>query len=390
MRYLAPLLLVLLVLPAHAGAEAALGGERSATGQNAYIAASEVRVTKPLPADIVAAGMAVHILVPVEGDVLAAAGTVEVADGAKGNVRAVGGRVNVRGPVEGDVAAAAGTLGISGSARTIYGAGASVNVEASSTGDVTLYGANVTVGGEYGGNVSVTASNQLALLPGTHIRGVLRYSAPERLTIPDSVRVDGGVRYTGSYAYVPTTQQVHQYAVAGAGIFFLVRVIAGCILAGLLAGLFSNAAIRISDLVLTREPVRWLRLLLIGIAAGILTPVLLLLLFVSLVGAALAFLLSILYALLLLLAYTATGIVLGLLLRRTVLPRAYGTHAFQWQDALVGTVVIHLIGFVPFFGTVAIFLFACVCAGALLTAAFAATFPNLPPRLTRARLRLYE
>jgi hypothetical protein len=388
MKYVLVILLVLLILPTRAGAEA-LGGERTSAGQNAYIASDSVVISNPLPADIVTAGMRVSINVPVSGDVLAAAGSVNVANGALGNVRALGGRVQVHGPVEGDVAAAAGTLGVYGSARTIYGAAGSIDVEASSTGNVSLYGSNVTLGGDYSGDVLVTASNRLTILPGTHIAGALRYSAPEQLVLPESVRIDQGVRYTGSYAYVPTTEQVHQYAIAGAGIFFLVRSIAACILAGLLAGLFPRAAEAVGNLVLVREPKRWLRLTALGFAAAIGTPILLFLLFVSLVGAALSILLSILYALLLVLAYTSTGIVIGMLLRRTLLPRLYGDAAFSWPDALLGTFLVQLIGFIPMVGTIIITLCAFLCAGALLTASFIAAFPQLPRPLSRDTLRAY-
>ncbi len=379
--------LIALIAPFTAGAAEPV---RDASSPNVYFANSTVRITNALPADLITAGGSVSIEAPIGGDVLAAGGTLDVRSGAGGDVRVVGGRARIVGPVNGDVAAAALTLGVFGTARTIYAAGASVTVEASSTGAARIYGANVALGGTYGSNVSVVASNQLTILPGTHIRGTLTYSAPEQLVLPESVIIDGGVRYTGSYAYLPTKEQVRQYALAGAGIFFLVRVLAGAIVAGLLAGLFPKVAATVSALALAREPRQLLKTFLIGAGVVILSPLLILILFISLVGAGLSLLLSILYALLLVLAYTATGIVLGHTLRRVVLFRIYGDREPMWQDAVVGTALVHIVSLVPYLGIVVVFLFALLCAGALATCAFVACFPSLPPRLTRAHLQSYD
>lgn len=388
MKYVSLMLpLIALLAPSVAGAAEPV---RDANSPNVYFADPAVRITNALPADLITAGGSVSVEAPVGGDVLAAGGTLDVRSGAGGDVRVLGGRARVVGPVNGDVAAAAGTLGIFGTARTIYAAGASVTVEASSTGAARIYGANVALGGTYGGNVSVVASNRLNILPGTRIRGTLTYSAPEQLALPESVIIEGGVRYTGSYAYLPTKEQVRQYALAGAGIFFLVRVLAGAIVAGLLAGLFPKAAEKVSALALARKPRTLLKTFLIGISVAILTPLLILFLFISLVGAGLSLLLSILYALLFVVAYATTGIVLGYLLRQVVLYRIYGEREPLWQDAVVGTALVHSISLIPLLGTATVFLFAMLCAGALATCAFTACFPALPPRLTRAHLKTYD
>ncbi len=247
-------------------------------------------------------------------------------------------------------------------------------MEGSSTGDVKIYGANVALSGTYAGNVTVVASNHFTLGENTHISGSLKYSAPEELAIPATSEVEGGARYTGAYAYVPTSQQVHQFAVVGSGIFFAVRILAGVIVAGLIAGLFPLFSERISSMALSREPRSLLSLLGIGIALALLTPPLCLLLFISFVGAELALLLMLLYALLILLSFIFCGVALGLLLRRTVLHRVNGVQEFSWSDAVIGTICVHVIGLVPILGTILVFLFALVCAGALARSAYQQAF----------------
>ncbi len=371
-------LLPLLALPLTVGAAdaptASAAAASTSSSSNAYLAESEVTIEQPLPADLITIGGSVSVTAPVAGDVLAAGGTVAVAQGAGGDVRVAGGRVTVRGDVGGDIAAAGGSVRITGSAHSIYAAGGAVTVDGSSEGDVTIYGADVALAGEYAGDVSVIASNHFAIGKDTHIRGVLKYSAPEALSVPESAAIDGGTRYTGAYSYVPTSKQAHQYALIGSLLFFAVRVLAAAIVAGLIAGLFPIFSERIADAVLTRRVRPTLRLFLLGAALAVLTPILCVLLLVSFVGAELAFLLAIMYAFMAIVSYAFCGIVIGALLRRTTLYKIRGARDLTWQDAALGTVCVHLAGLLPLVGTAFICALALVCAGALFRTAYRTAF----------------
>lgn len=370
------LLIPLLLLPLAAGAAADPVSSSTAT-KSTYLAESRIMISQPLGGDLVAAGGTVDVRAPVAGDVLAAGGTVLVSQGAGGDVRVAGGKVSVTGLVAGDIAAAGGTVRVRGAGRSIYAAGGSVDVEGSSAGDVTIYGANVFLSGDYQGDVSVVASNKLTLGENTHIHGQLRYSAPEELTVPDTVHIDGGARYTGAYAYVPTNKQVHQYALIGTILFFLVRVLAGAIVAGLIAGLFPAFVERICSLVLTRDTQRSGKMFIIGLLVAIGIPLLSLFLLVSFVGAELAVLLIVGYIFLALIGYASTGILAGAILRKTVLDRLQGPRELGWSDAVLGTVLVHLVGLVPLLGTPVIFLVTLAVVGAISYTAYRAAFSNV-------------
>jgi cytoskeletal protein CcmA (bactofilin family) len=368
------LLIPLLLLPLFAGAAPV---PTTTASTSTYVADSNVDISQPLPGDLVTAGGSVDVVAPVDGDVIAIGGAVSVAQGAHGDVRVAGGKVSVGGTVDGDIAAAAGTIRIRGSAAGIYAAGGAVDIQATSTGDVTVYGANVLLSGDYGGNVTVVASNRLALNPGTHVHGQLRYSAPQELSVPQSVQLDGGARYTGAYAYVPTSQQVHQFALIGSALFFAVRVLAGMIVAGLIAGLFPMLVERIAVILLVRNSKRVSLVLLTGILVTVFTPLLCLFLLLSFVGAELALLLLVSYLFLGLVAYAFTGVLAGVLLRRTVLLRLQGHDEFSWQDAAIGTAVVHLIGLVPYLGTPLVILMALSSAGALCWCLYQTAFSRI-------------
>lgn len=341
---------------------------------NAYLAGASVTVTTGLPADLVAAAGTVNIYAPVAGDVLAAAGTVLIERPVGGDVRAVGGKVTVANDVAGDVAVAGGSVTVSGLARGVYVIGGTVLVTGGATGPVTIYGADVTLSGDIAGDVEVIASDSFTLGNDTRIQGALRYNAPEAVTIPADVVVDGGITYTGSYAYVPTNEEAQRFAIAGAGIFFLVRMLAGMLAAGLVVGLFPSFARTVVNGALYSGTRRSILSVLLGFALFVASPILILLLLLTFVGAGVAFLLGALYLLLILLSYIFAAVIAGAALRRGLSRHLRFLGEVTWRDAVLGVAVLSLIGIIPVVGWFAKLLLTFLAAGALAAIAYRTGF----------------
>lgn len=371
-------LLALLAVPSFADA-ATVAAHRSVTfsdtsPDNAYIAGGTVTVTGPINGDLTTGGGTVATYAHVSGDALALGGTVLIAKPVDGDIRAIGGRVSIVASTTNDVFAAGGSVSVTGTAGDIVAVGSNVELSASTTGDVNAYGADVELSGFYDGNVMVVSSNRFSIAPGTHITGTLHYKAPQQVSLPESAHVDGGASYTGSYAYVPTSEEVHRYAIAGAAIFFVVRALAGVIVAGLIAGLFPAFAIAVNDRVLLGRPRRTILLGLLGFALAVATPILLVLLFLSFVGVGVALILGAMYALLIFLSYAFTGIIVGAFLRHALLYRLRGVRNFSWQDAVLGTLVVHAIELIPTIGFPLVCILAALAAGAIATLAYMYAF----------------
>jgi cytoskeletal protein CcmA (bactofilin family) len=341
---------------------------------NAYIAGANVSVSTDLPADLTVAGGSVGIYAPVAGDVLATGGTVVIERPVGGDVRAAAGKIHISSDVAGDVAAAGGTVIVSGKARGVYIFGGTVQVTGGASGPVTLYGSDITLTGDFTGDVEIIASDHFTVGENTHIAGALRYNAPEQAAIPPSAVIDGGTTYTGSYSYVPTKEEARKFAIAGAGLFLVVRTIAGMIVAGLLVGLFPLFAGRIADMALTSGGRRTALFMLLGFALFVATPLLVLLLLLSFVGAGIALLLGILYLLLLLLSYVFAGVIAGSALRRHALARLSSRTEITWRDAVLGVLVLNVVGIVPVIGPLVKFLLAIAAAGILATLAYRFAF----------------
>ncbi|MDB5237546.1 MAG: hypothetical protein JWL88_648 [Parcubacteria group bacterium] len=340
----------------------------AAPPDNTYLAGASVTVSAPLPADLSAAGGTVTTYSPIGGDALIAGGTVKLEEAIAGDVRVIGGRIMVDAPVAGDVVIGGATISVSAPARDMRLFGVNVQATGGAHGPVTIYGADVALSGEYDGDVEVIASDHFTIGPNTHIHGALKYNAPQQADIPASSNVDGQVVYTGSYAYVPTNAEAQKFAIAGAGVFFIVRALAVMIAAGLLAGLFPQFSEALAVRVLTRRYARTSLFALLGFGILIATPVLILLLTVSFVGGGLALLLGPAYVLLLFLSYIYSGILAGGLLRHTAAKRS--ATLISWKDAIAGMFAFFVLASIPYVGGFITLVSMCLMLGAIVSGSY--------------------
>lgn len=373
LRRLAVILLVLGLVPTSVSA-ATLASARTlviseAPLENLYLIGTDVTITVPLPADILALGGTLTLSAPVTGDALLGGGTVSVGRAVEGDLRAIGGQIQVTGPVSGDLVLAGGSVIASTTARDTRIIGGSVRLMGAG-GPAVVYGADVVLSGEFAGDVEVVASDRLTLTEGTHIAGALKYDAPQQAGIADSALVDGGVTYTGASSYLPTVEQAKTFALAGASVLFITRIIAVLIAAGLLAGLFPVFSQRVADKALARTSGRFALLALLGFGVAFAAPVLILILLVSFVGAGLALLLGTAYVFLLMLGYLYAGILAGAALSRGLMKRTQVT----WKFALFGMLVLYLIGVIPVIGGLVTFVLFLVATGAIVSITFQFAF----------------
>ncbi len=359
-------LALLLLLPTSAFA-ATLQADESldvsvSPADNAYFAGAEVHVTAPLPDDLLAVAGMLEVLAPVGGDALVAGGTVTIGSTVVGDVRALGGNISIAQDVGGDIAALGGSVRVAGRAQEVQVAGASVEIANGALGPVTVYGTNVSLAGEFAGNVRVVASDRVTLAEGTTILGTFEYNAPQEAVIPASARIDGGVSYIGSSSFLPTTEQANTFALAGLGVLFVVRLVAGALAAGLLVGLFPAFTNRLVSEVFSTGPSGFMRAFLIGFAAFVLTPILVVLLLASFVGIGIAAVLGAAYILVLLLSYLYAAALAGALLMRL----SRKTFSASWKSTILGMVVLYLLGLVPGLGFVVALVLSAAALGSLL------------------------
>lgn len=370
MTRLLALIFVLLLVPgsisaATLAAEETLTISEAAEG-NAYLAGTNVRVTAPIVGDVAALGTSLLLLAPIRGDALLLGGTIEAAGPVDGDLRAFGGRVTVEGTATGDIFAVGGSVRVEGRGEDLRLFGVNVAALGGGGGLSEIYGSTVTIGGEFAGDVRVFASDRLIVRDGTRIAGTLEYDAPQQADVPENAVIDGGVVYTGTSSFLPTSKEAETFAIAGAGLFLIVRVIAGMVAAGLAALLFPSFSRRIADRVLTGSARRFVMLALLGFAVFVATPLLALLLMLSFVGAGVGLLLAIAYLFLLLVSFIYAGVITGAAIARFALKR----EGISWRGALLGMLVLHLIGLIPIAGSIVTAVLCAAATGAIASAAY--------------------
>lgn len=368
------LLAGLLLLPAlsHAAtlrADASITVDAPSAG-NAYLAASDLRILADIAGDLVAAAGNIDSIAKIGGDALLAAGTLTLSGPVEGDARLAGGRVTLSSDVSGELAALAGNLVISGKAGEIRAAGGNVEIRAGANGPVTVYAGTVTLAGEFAGDVTVVASDRVMVAEGTVIQGALEYNAPQEASLPATATVVGGVRYVGSASFLPTEEEAKTFALAGLGIFFLVRMVAAMLAAGLVAGLFPEFSRRVAHEALGRSLKRFIILALLGFATVVAVPVLVLLLLASFVGIAIAALLGALYVLMLMLAYLYAALLAGSLFSHAFLKRP----GISWRSAAFGMLVLYVLGLIPVFGFAVSSVLAAAALGAIIATAYRFAF----------------
>lgn len=370
----AAFLALLLLFPAFAHAATFAGEETlvvsDAPSDNAYLFGTEVRVATSVPKDIAALGGTLVVAAPVGGDGLLAGGNVDVREAVGGDLRAVAGRLFIEKDVAGDLIAAAGSMTVAGKANDVRVAGGTVALTGGAAGSVIVYGASVTLSGTYDGDVTVVASDRFSLGEGAVIHGVLKYNAPQEAFIPASASVDGGVTYTGSSSFLPTTEEAKTFALAGLGVFFLVRLVSAAVAAGLVAGLFPAFTQRIVDRTLTKSAGRFALLALIGFAVMIATPVLVFLLMVSFAGIGIGLVVGAAYVLLMLLSYLYAGVLAGSAIMSGIFKRAHVT----WKHAVLGMLVLRLVGVIPGVGFLLSVILTAAALGALVITCYKFAF----------------
>lgn len=342
----------------------------TASSSNVYEVGASVIVAVPVAQDLTAVGGTIVEAAEVAGDTLLVGGSVAVRAPVAGDLRLLAGNAIIEHSVAGDLAALALRLNVEAPVAGSVVVGAlSATLSEGAAGPVIIYGNAITLGGEFGGDVRVVAGDRLTLLSGTKIRGTLTYQAPVPATIPDTATITGGVSYTAA-SYLPGVGVSKTLALVSIGIFLFARVLASLVLAGLLAGLFPRFAEAVIDEIYDKRARHFLLTTLLGFAAVVATPILILLLALTFIGLGLAILLTIVYALLILLALVYAGILTGGIFVRRFLYR----DNVRWSDGVLGTLALSLAALVPVVGVLLVLVLASLAAGALLQIAFRFAF----------------
>jgi cytoskeletal protein CcmA (bactofilin family) len=326
--------------------------------EDVYLAGRSVEVRAQVEGDVVAAGARVSIEDRVRGDVLAAGGAVTVRATVEDDVRVAGGSVEIAGHVGDDAVAAGGEVLLARTA-TVGGrawlAGGSVTIAGQVAKGLKAAGNDIKITGQIAGDVELTGET-IEIGPEAVIRGNLTYYSANEATIDPKALIAG----------IVTRKQLEAHAapgpsVAGTRFVLFAAFAVATMVYYLLLPVFSlqaGGAIRAAP---------W-QALGLGLAMLATTPLVIVLLLVSVLGIWLALVLLALYFVLLT-AGLLTGALaladLGLTLaRRGETP----TRAWRIGSIAATFALLWLLCFIPGLGALAVFALLVLGTGTLAAA----------------------
>jgi cytoskeletal protein CcmA (bactofilin family) len=297
-RFLLVLLYMLTVLPAisHAqnfGETVIRHGE---VDDDLYLAGAQVDLYATVNGDVVVAGGQLNLEGDINADLTAAGGSVTVRSVVADDARLAGGDIRILGKIGDDLVAAGGRIYLSPTARVAGRAwltGGEIRIDGHVVDELRASGGRMVISGKIDGNVELWAE-RVIIAETAVITGNLHYKSPHVADIASGVRIDGEVVHT-------PVDVDFKPVVAQAGVAFVVFLLSLLLTAVVLYLLFPDASLRLSQS-LRDEPWQSLG---VGLAVFAGLPVLMVILFSTLVGIWLALLLLAVYLVILFTGYLA-------------------------------------------------------------------------------------
>lgn len=302
---------------------------------NYYAGGNAVEIAGTVNGDVFVVGNSITISGTVNGDVFAAASNIRVSGDVDGSVRVAASNVSFDGKVSRNIMGAGSNLVISETAEVgkhVTLAGAVVDVRGKVGGNLEIAGNTATIANEVGGDTYIKIDGKLTLLPQASLKGNLDYHAMKKISLEERELVQGET------VYHPFVKKPKRGAILGfiaVGYFFgkLVQLFGMFIVALVIIYLGRKKVLEIANLMIKRPGAQIGR----GVVWFFLTPLVCILLLVTLIGIPLALITAVLYVVMLYLSKVFASIALGVLLAK----------GFGWEKAsLVMKMIIGVIAFV--------------------------------------------
>lgn len=328
--------------------------------ENYFATGDNVQISGTINGDVYTAGGNVTVDGTVNGDLLVAGGAVNINGKVAGDIRGAGGQVNLSGEVGKNVTLVGGQITINSEAKlpgSITVAGGTIDVKAPVAGSIEVAGGNLMVSNKVGENLNFAGGN-LQIGPTANISGNVTYYSEQRALISESATITGETKQ-----YMPA-KEVKDFSSAGqnAGpVFFRMWMIVS-FFSALVVGLL---IVRFLP-VFTQKTVdsiknKFLANLGSGFIFVVVVPIAVVVLFITLLGIPLGFILLTVYFLMLYFIKIFTAVFVGQFLTR----RASSKKSL-YLDVFVGLVIYYLLSLIPFIGWVVQAILVLSSVGALL------------------------
>jgi len=317
-----------------------------------FVQAGEtVDINGTINGDIIVAGGTVNINSTVQGDVIAVGGSVRVRGDIAGNVRVGGGNVEINANVGKNATVFGGTVTVSNDTTIgwslAFGAG-TAEIRGNISGHVSGGAEQTVIAAVVGGNTTIHSGQEgvITVTPPAIIKGDLTYRGEKAPTVKEGAEVQGDIIQKA--AVLPSVSKGDLLSFLGiSSLFFKLVKLFGLLVVGLvIVSLFKKGSTAVIEQ-MKNEPAKsigW------GIVYLILTPIIVFLLLITIIGAPLALIIGALYFILLYVSKVFFGLMLGYWILLYFKKDRKGKAVPLMGAMILGIVIFSLLTFIPYLG----------------------------------------
>lgn len=334
--------------------------------KNLYTAGNLISINGDVEKDLYAAGNVVSVNGDVETNVLGLGSNVTITGNVGGTVHAAGGSIVIEGDVGEDLFLAGGNILIAKTATVsgdLYVGGGTVDIEGEIKGNLMIGAGDLIINSKIGGAI-VAQVDKVRVGPDAIIMNGIKYKSPKEAEINDAAQISGSIDYTKREGR--ESKYYHgKGVVAGilSGLYILKIIVA--LLTGLVFIYFFNKPIKN---VVTEGMTNIWENLGIGFATLFLTPIVILLLLITVIGIHLAGILTLIYILFISLSVVISSIMFGSWVIK--MTKHHKEFQVRWQELAIGVILLAIITLVPFIGWLIGFAFMLIAYGAIVKLIF--------------------
>lgn len=329
-----------------------------------YAAAQTITIDGDIHGDVICAAQTININGHVDGDVICAGQTIIINNDVAGNVRVAGNAIHINNNVGKNVMTFGTTIMLSPDAE-IEGDMLIGAADADIRGKInkTLHGgaSKVLIKGFVGDGVFLdlgdSENNHLVIAENSRIGGNVEYNAKEKAEISEKASIKGEVKQKlPAVAAMAKQKKQNADSVSKFGIFFSVF---SSILVGLILIFFWKDAIkRLKDNMIDNigQSIGW------GLLILITTPLAVVIIAVTIIGIPLAIILLITYLITLYLCKILAAMFIGRKVLDVISP---GKEFSLIWNLVTGVILLQIVSFIPFIGSLIIFLATIWTLGAI-------------------------
>lgn len=365
-------LFALILLPKDASAAGLFAGpektigEKEVVAENYYSASREFSHEGIVEGDLFTAGENIEVTGTTTEDFFAVGLNLDIEGLVQDDLRVVGNQVNLSNTTTGEAIVIGSSVVLSEDAdikKDLIVIGSLVELNGKIGEDVRIYSQNVQINAKIGGNAKIYTKD-ITINENTNIAGNLDYSAATEVQIPEGAQIGGEVSFSKSEFQEDSvsalfSQNIFQKIKNSANYSWLLSILINLVTSLILFGLFKKKIKKMSRYSVKNFGKESLK----GLAIGIATPIIVIFLISTVLGAWFGLMIGVLYALLMILAKFGAGMVMGTMAGRIYTKKK--NFSLTWNTVAIGVLLLALFQLIPFVGSVFTLLFGSVALGTL-------------------------